>query len=105
MQFCNQHFPSLHSKDSRSGLSPDTTHGNPEQTPNSKELFIGITESTSQFEYSNQEEITDEGPLPSESIGEDTKDKGSQGSEEESEGDGGSDCFGVFTERLAKSLG
>jgi hypothetical protein len=77
VQFYNQHLPFYQVEDSRSGLSPDTTHGNPEQTSDGKELLIGITESTSQFEYSNQQQITDEGPFPSESIGEYTKDKGS----------------------------
>lgn len=57
-----------------SGVTVQTTHGNTEQSTNGKELFVILTETSSQFENDEQNVVDDEGPLSAVTICGNTED-------------------------------
>lgn len=84
-------------------MTPNTTHCNPEQRPNRQELTVGITKSTAELKDADQNQVADQGPFSTVSIGQETEDERAERSEEESEGDGGGDVFSIDLELCGES--
>ena len=70
-----------------------TAHGDTEERTNSQELWVGVAESRSELKHRDQDQVADQGPLPAESIGENTEEQRAKRSEEQCEGDSGGDCL------------
>lgn len=71
--------------------TPDATHGDTKQGADSQELRESINEPSPEFEHATDNEVDDQGPFTTESIGEDTKDHSTNRSKQQGEGDGGGD--------------
>lgn len=82
---------------------PNSTHCNAEKGSEGKELCIGLDEAGTKREGSDEHEVDNEGPLTTVSIRNDTENDGTDGTEEESEGDGGGDVLDRLIELLGKS--
>jgi len=56
------------------GQAPDTSHADPEKTPDDEELSEGLNEAATKGKNRDDEEVDDQWPLSAKSVGDETKD-------------------------------
>ena len=72
-------------------LTPNSAHRDAKQRPYGQKLGIGIDKAGRKLKDTDQDQVAHQGPLAAVPIGEDAKNDGTEGAEEESKGDGGGD--------------
>lgn len=86
----------------RRGIAVQPTHGDSKESATSQKLFVGLTETRTQFQHDKQEVINDKGPLATPAIGSDSKCNGAHGPEHQHQGDAPGDVGDGFVECLCK---